>query len=73
MDKAKDIQKLFTGILFGTKSDKFIDNINFFAANMANVRQVLIENNFPKMIVDLVYFPIVFIILILNALRYEMA
>ena len=40
---------------------------------MYNIRTSLIEQHFPTLIANLVYFPFAFIILLLNAIRMELA
>lgn len=47
--------------------------MNRFLVNLSNFRTVMTENFFPFHIVNLLYMPIVFVILFLNVLRAQIS
>jgi len=63
------LEKLISSLLFGDKSDKFLDGVNRFVRNIENFITALSENAFPQLILILLYAPLVFVVMILNCLR----
>ena len=63
---------LLKTFLIGQVDDKFVAKINVFALNIFVIRNVLTEEySFPLLITNLFYFPISFIILLLNVLQQD--
>ena len=58
-------------MILGSVPDRFIDKLNTFMLNLSTLRQALITNHFPMLVANLLYAPLVFFVLILNALRAE--
>ena len=69
----REFAEAVTTIILGNQKDKLLDSLNSFLCNLYNVRTALLENHFPPLIANLLYFPMVFIILTLNVLRLEIA
>ena len=69
----KQLSTQIANYFFGSGNDKIIEGINSFAVHLYNIRTSLVENHYPTLIANLVYFPFAFLILLLNAIRMELA
>jgi len=56
-------------LIFGEKPDTLLNKINNCLTNLDNLREALIANHFPHLIINLLYLPIFFIIMFFNCLR----
>lgn len=65
----ENIRKYVAFYLFGDKPDKVLDCLNRFMLNLDAFKKALVEHQFPFLVISLLYFPVVFIIMILNCLR----
>ena len=60
-------------LILGTQNDTLLDKMNRFMRNLSDFRTAMIENGFPLQIVNLLYLPIVFVVLFLNCLRAQIS
>ena len=68
-DEFQDLKQQISQILFGNKPDKILDGINTFMFHLDNVRIVLDENKMPKLIMNLLFLPLFFIVMLLNCIK----
>ena len=73
IDMFRNFGKTVSLLLIGTQNDTFLDKMNRFLTNLSNFRVVMLENHFPYHVVNLLYMPLVFIILIFNCLRAQIS
>lgn len=59
-------------MIFGDRPDKLIDGINSFMVHMENIRYVWSVNHFPLILLNLVYYPCYYAVMILNLIRESM-
>lgn len=64
-----DLQKGISLLLFGNRTDKFLDGINRLMRNLQNFIVVMGENTFPGLILHLVYVPLFLTVMLMNCLR----
>ena len=64
------VPKFFQAFL-GTEEDTLLLKINVFASNLHTFKEALRLNGFPPLILNLLYLPIVFVILLFNRLKQE--
>ena len=69
VSELQDLQKGISLLLFGDRSDKFLDGINRLMRNLQNFIVVMGENSFPGLIMHLVYVPLFLTVMLLNCLR----
>ena len=64
-----EIRQHIANLIFGQKPDTLLNKINNCLTNLDNLREALIANHFPHLIINLLYLPIFFIIMFFNCLR----
>lgn len=69
IEEFKDIENTLKKIVFGDKTDKLLDQINTFMVHLENIRHVWSANHFPLLLLNLVYFPCYYTIMIWNCMR----
>lgn len=69
VSELQDLQKGISLLLFGNRSDKFLDGINRLMRNLQNFIAVMGENSFPGLIMHLVYVPLFLAVMLMNCLR----
>jgi hypothetical protein len=69
VSELQDLQKAISLLLFGDRTDKFLDGINRLMRNLQNFIAVMGEHGFPKLIMHLVYVPFFLAVMLLNCLR----
>ena len=69
VDELSDIRGVIQRFLFGKKPDKVLSGINKYIIHFQNIRHVLIESCFPNLIINLVYYPLYFVIMLLNCVK----
>ena len=69
VSELQDLQKGISLLLFGNRTDKFLDGINRLMRNLQNFIVVMGEYTFPALILHLVYVPLFLTVMLLNCLR----
>ena len=69
VEEFADIRKVISSFLFGKKPDKVLSSINNYMIHFQNIREALIASSFPNLVVNLVYYPLYFVIMLLNCIR----
>ena len=64
-----DVQAYLAEVIFGNKPDRLLDSINCFMQDLEYTRSILVENHFPGMPLNLLYFPFFFAIMLFNCIR----
>ena len=64
-----EIRQQIANLIFGSKPDGLLNAINHFLTNLDNLRDAMIDNHFPHLLINLLYLPFFFIIMFLNCLR----
>jgi hypothetical protein len=72
IDEFSDIRKVISTFLFGKKPDKILVGINTYIIHFQNIREALIESHFPNLVINLVYYPLYFLTMLLNCIRETM-
>ena len=69
VEEINSLRQLISRVIFGDKNDKVLNCINTFMMHLDNFRIVLIQNHFPALVVHLVYYPLFFLVMLLNCLK----
>jgi hypothetical protein len=73
MDMFRNFGRAMSLLILGTQDDTILDKFNRFLKHLSNWRKALVENHFPPHLVNLLYMPIVFIVMFLNCVRAEIS